>query len=98
MANFGFQFSIRLTHDAAFSRRDASELCSHFGPPCTEGAGKAGCRLHPWVPCKESTGAGPQVNRKHPGFPCAVVYGLLRAPPGDRAFLPPSLRDVTRRT
>jgi hypothetical protein len=24
MANFGFQFSIRLTHDAAFSRRGAS--------------------------------------------------------------------------
>src|SRR6476469_3866866 len=27
----------------------------------TEGAGKAGCRLHPWVPCKKSTGVGPQV-------------------------------------
>jgi hypothetical protein len=24
------------------------------------------------------------------GFPCAVVYGLLRALPGERAFLPPS--------
>src|SRR6185312_9135756 len=24
------------------------------------------------------------------GFPCAVVYGLLRALPGDRALLPPS--------
>src|SRR6201996_9400309 len=38
----------------------------------------------------ESTGVGPQVNRSEPGFPCAVVYGLLRALPGDRAFLPPS--------
>jgi hypothetical protein len=30
------------------------------------------------------------VNRSNAGFPCAVVYGLLRALPGDRAFLPPS--------
>jgi len=38
----------------------------------------------------KSTGVGPQVNRSNAGFPCAVVYGLLRALPGDRAFLPPS--------
>ena len=38
----------------------------------------------------ESTGVGPQVNRSNAGFPCAVVYDLLRALPGDRAFLPPS--------
>src|SRR5258708_7974734 len=31
-----------------------------------------------------------QVQRRQSGFPCAVVYGLLRALPGDRAFLPPS--------
>ena len=34
-----------------------------------------------------STGVGPQVNRSNAGFPCAMVYGLLRALPGDRAFL-----------
>src|SRR6516165_12011198 len=39
---------------------------------------------------QKSTGVGPQVNRSNTGFPCAVVYGLLRALPGDRAFLPPS--------
>ena len=32
------------------------------------------------------------MNRSNAGFPCAVVYGLLRALPGERAFLPPSLR------
>src|SRR5258706_9375256 len=57
-----------------------------------EGAGKAGCRLHPWVPCKKSTGVGPQVQPETSGFPCAMVYGLLRALPGDRALLPPSPR------
>jgi hypothetical protein len=39
---------------------------------------------------QKSTGVGPQVNRSNAGFPCAVVYGLLRALPGDRACLPPS--------
>jgi hypothetical protein len=31
--------------------------------------------------------------RRHSGFPCAMVYGLLRALPGERALLPPSLAD-----
>jgi hypothetical protein len=59
-------------------------------PPRSEGAGKAGCRLHPRVPCKKSTGVGPQVQPETSGFPRAMVYGLFRALPGDRAFLPPS--------
>jgi hypothetical protein len=29
-------------------------------------------------------------HRKHPAFPTQWFYGLLRAFPGDRAFLPPS--------
>src|ERR1700687_30015 len=62
-----------------------------ISPSCdAEGAGKAGCRLHPWVPCKKSTGVGPQVQPETSGLPCAMVYGLFRALPGDRAFLPPS--------
>ena len=31
-----------------------------------------------------------QVTPESPGIPRAMVYGLLRALPGDRAFLPPS--------
>src|ERR1700730_11066678 len=31
-----------------------------------------------------------QVTPKSPGIPRAMVYGLFRALPGDRAFLPPS--------
>src|ERR1700687_4382256 len=58
-----------------------------ISPSCdAEGAGKAGCRLHPWVPCKKSTGVGPQVQPETSGLPCAMVYGLFRALPGDRAF------------
>src|ERR1700688_4938100 len=36
-----------------------------------------------------------QVQRKQSGLPCAVVYGLLRALPGDRVFLSPSLADTS---
>jgi hypothetical protein len=36
-----------------------------------------------------------QVTPESPGIPRAMVYGLFRALPGDRAFLPPSpLRSV----
>jgi hypothetical protein len=80
-----------IPHALAFSRRVSPEFCSLRPAPFqSEGAGKAGCRLHPWVPCKKSTGVGPQVQPETSGFPCAMVYGLLRALPGDRAFLPPS--------
>ncbi len=41
----------------AFSRRFASEVCFSFHPPrIEEGAGKAGCRLHPWAPCNKKHG------------------------------------------
>ena len=33
--------------DIAFSRHDLPELCISFHPHQTEGAGKAGCALHP---------------------------------------------------
>src|SRR5581483_7665423 len=50
--------------------------------------------------CKESCALRTQASTgqpKHSGIPCAVVYGLLRALPGDRAFLPPSPRGLTPR-
>ena len=36
-----------------------------------------------------------QVTPESPGIPYAMVYGLLRALPGDRALLPPSPRAVS---
>jgi hypothetical protein len=39
-----------------------------------------------------------QVQRRQSGFPCAMGYGLLRALPGDRAFLPPSSARTCSRT
>src|ERR1700732_1615374 len=43
-------------HNFSPWRREAPELCMIFVPPKTEGAGKAGCRLHPWVPCNKKHG------------------------------------------
>jgi hypothetical protein len=50
-------------------------------------------RAAPAVSCakvRKETHTSIQVQRRQSGFPCAVVYGLFRALPGDRAFLPPS--------
>jgi hypothetical protein len=60
--------------------------------PLRKGAGKAGCPLHPQSVCNGSkhtvvTTGSPE----HPAFPAQRLYGLFRALPGDRAFLPPSL-------
>src|SRR5580704_6306906 len=61
-----------------------------------EGAGNAGCRPHPWPACnKKSRRQSPQVQPDHPAFPAQWFYGLYRALPGDRAFLPPSSRRIS---
>src|SRR6202012_1097983 len=59
-----------------------------------EGAGKTGCALHPrsHVRCasKRMLHMSIQVQRKHSGLPCATALRLIRALPGDLAFLSPS--------
>jgi hypothetical protein len=62
-------------------------------PSLTEGAGNAGCALHPWPPVqKKSTGVSNQGYTASAGIPCTMVLRLIRALPGDRALLPPSPR------
>jgi hypothetical protein len=53
----------------------------------TEGAGKAGCRPHPWLACNKKHAAEPQVSRTT-GLPRAMVLTLIRALPGDRLSCP----------
>jgi hypothetical protein len=38
-----------------------------------EGAGKAGCRLHPWAPCNKKHGGRTTGQPDNPGLPCAMV-------------------------
>src|SRR5450756_1021318 len=50
-------------------------------------------RAAPAVSCAKmhkKTHTSIQVQRRQSGLPCAMVYDLFRALPGDRAFLPPS--------
>ena len=97
--------NLRFNFQAArhMSPRSRGMSCPSFcgtSPPSyrIEGAGKAGCALHPRSrvqSAQKKAHTSIQVQRRQSGFPCAVVYGLLRALPGDRAFLPPSLRNVS---
>jgi hypothetical protein len=83
------------TADAARRSRGAvrPKFCRSFALENREGAGKTGCALHPRSRVQNvrvKTHTSIQVQRKHSGLPCAVVLRLIRARPGDRAFLPPS--------
>jgi hypothetical protein len=57
-----------------------------------EGVGNAGCPMHPQPPVQqESTGVEAAGSPESPGIPARNGFnGVLRALPGDRAFLPPS--------
>jgi hypothetical protein len=57
-----------------------------------EGAGKAGCRLHPWVPCNKKHGGRTTGSTGSSGFPCAMVLRFPSCSPRRPALLPPSLR------
>jgi len=79
-------------HAPAFSRHQLPELCiTHRPRKIEEGAGKAGCRPHPWPASnkkswRQSPQAWPNIRPSlRDGF-----NGVLRALPGNRAFLLPS--------
>ena len=72
-------------------QHDVPEPCMNFAALTMVRAQGKPVPIAPMGPVQQkSTGVGPQVNRSNAGFPCAMVYGLLRALPGDRACLPPS--------
>ena len=74
-------------HTFTISRRHAPELCVIcHSLERKEGAGKTGCVLHPRSRvqiARVRTHTSIQVQRRHPGLPCAMVYGLFRALPGE---------------
>jgi hypothetical protein len=67
------------------------------GSPSTkEGAGNAGCVLHPQTrvqKCTKSAHESNRYRRSNPAFPAQWFYGLCRALPGDEFVLSPSLAD-----
>ena len=74
----------------AFSRHEVSELCILSRPRSTQraqGTPDAGRTREPCVQRKvHFAHASNDRAAGQSGVPCAVVYGLLRALPGDRAF------------
>ena len=71
----------------AFSRRTAPEVCSNSPPSKTEGAGNAGCTLHPRsrVQCVHGNAhTSIQVQSEHSGIPCAMALRLMPRSPWRR--------------
>src|SRR5258708_8884307 len=69
-------------HDLA--ARCARALQSHLVPPNTEGAGKAGCALHPRSRVQDvhkNTHTSIQVQRRASGLPCAMALRLITRSP-----------------
>ena len=71
-------------------------------PPKKRAQGRPGARCTRGLVCIDAQGnahTSIQVKRKHSGLPCAMALRLIRALPGDRAFLPPSpLRSLDRKS
>ena len=76
-------------------------FANSFAPLRTEGAGNAGCALHPRSRVPKNAHMAHtsiQGSGNTPTSPAQWLYGLLRALPGERAFLPPSLaRNLLRK-
>src|SRR5258708_23640994 len=79
--------------ESAFSRRDAPEVCVNFRALKSEGAGNAGCALHPRSRVQNGQRKRTRAYRfsgGNPTFPAQCFYGLYRALPVDRACLTPA--------
>jgi len=77
---------------STFSRRDPPELCQSFSPLENEGAGNAGCALHPRSRVqivRVDAHTSIQGSGEHPTFPAQWLYGLSRAHPGELGPLSP---------
>src|SRR6266566_2123944 len=78
------------THTFVFTRRDAPEFYKIDPSLKTEGAGNAGCALHPRSRvqnCAKKTHTSIQVQRKHSGIPRAMVLRLMAYSPRRRIRL-----------
>jgi len=73
------RFSNSSRHSFAISRPDMPELCRKFPCPRSEGAGNAGCTLHPRSRAQQCTKKRTRAYRfsgGNPAFPAQWFYGL----------------------
>jgi hypothetical protein len=76
-------------HESAPSPRNAPESLKIL-PPKEEGAGNAGCLLHPRSrvqSAQRKTHTSIQVQSEHPGIPCAMALRLMPRSPRRRIRL-----------
>jgi hypothetical protein len=74
-------------YDSAFSRHEAPEVLQLRHPPNTEGAGNAGCLLHPRSrvqTVRKETHTSIQVQAEHSDVPCAMALRLMPGSPWRR--------------
>jgi hypothetical protein len=79
-----------IQNDSAFSRREAPEVLHENCSLEKEGAGNAGCTLHPRSRvqnAQKETHTSIQVQRRHSGIPCAVALRLMPCSPRRRIRL-----------
>ena len=72
---------------------DSVRVSCVLSPSTMEGAGNAGCTLHPRSRVQECAKKRTRAYRfsgGNPAFPAQWFYGLCRALPGDEFLLPPS--------
>src|SRR5450755_2412807 len=77
----------------AFSRRGAPEVCISFTLLRNRGRRESRMPIAPAVVRTKSARVDHRFNRITPAFPARMVYGLLRALPGDRLFCHRRLAD-----
>jgi hypothetical protein len=86
-----------LTRVRDLAAEDARVLLCKSRPLQSEGAGNAGCPMHPQpgvriLVVKYAHQCSQRKHRKHPASPTQWFYGLLRALPGDHRFVDPVIR------
>jgi len=96
---FIFECQTARGHTPASSRRDAPELCGACRPRNKRAQGKPGarCTAVSRAVCTKDNAHEHTGQRRHPDFPCAMVYGLFRALPGEtRLFCHHRPRELSR--
>jgi hypothetical protein len=78
-----------------FSRRDAPELCINSPSFKERGRRESRMPIAPAVVRTKGARVDHRLNRIAPAFPARMVYGLLRALPGDRLVCHRRLRGLT---
>jgi hypothetical protein len=90
-----FEFQTARRYAFVFSRRDAPELCINSPSFKKRGRRESRMPIAPAVVRTKGARVDHRLNRIAPAFPARMVYGLLRALPGDRLVCHRRLRGLT---